>query len=169
MSKKTLRERLEGCRPTPSEEAAASRLRSAARERLRSAVEAIDHRERALTDGELDEFAVLLEARAETGYDFERMESMPAADFDRLVRMILRRRRKAADREATIPPDKRTKPLTKKQAAKLLGRHGDENRAVEWLNACIEDGIIRWEKRSRQSGIYHRDDFPAEVQDRIRP
>lgn len=78
-------------------------------------------------------------------------------------------RREADPQPAGIPPDKRTKPLTKKQAAKLLGRHGDENRAVEWLNACIEDGIIRWEKRSRQSGIYHRDDFPAEVQDRIRP
>lgn len=75
----------------------------------------------------------------------------------------------APEASRQIPPEKQTKPMTKKKAARLLGRTGDESRAVEWLNACIADGIIRWECRSRQSGIYHRDDFPAESQDAIRP
>ena len=68
-----------------------------------------------------------------------------------------------------IPADKRTKPMTKKAAARHLGRTGDESRAVEWLNKCIEDGLIRHQETSRQSGIYHLDDFPEDKHRHIKP
>ncbi len=76
---------------------------------------------------------------------------------------------KVQQKHQPIPPEHRTKPLTKKQAAKYLGRCGNEKRAVEWLNKCIADGTISWEETSRQSGFYDIRQFDPEKHRLIRP
>ncbi len=68
-----------------------------------------------------------------------------------------------------IPVEYRTKPMTKKRAARLLGKTGDEGRAVEWLNKCIEDGTISWQLASRQSGFYDTREFPPSKLREIQP
>lgn len=109
------------------------------------------------------------EHRLRLGAAMERLGRHVLDTADALEPAIRATDAKSESGVSTIPPDKRTKPMTKKRAARLLGRTGDENRAVEWLNACVDDGTIRYEKRSRQSGVYHRDDFPPEAQSAIAP
>jgi hypothetical protein len=46
--------------------------------------------------------------------------------------------RSKQENNGLIPIDFQTKPITKKKAAQLLGQIGNGNRAVEWLNSCIE-------------------------------
>lgn len=68
-----------------------------------------------------------------------------------------------------IPVDLRSKPISKIKAARLLGRKGNENRAVEWLNDCIEKGVIQYEKATRQSGFFNIDQFPKDKRPFLAP
>lgn len=70
--------------------------------------------------------------------------------------------------ENAIPPEHRSKPLTKKKLAALLGRPNEDS-GVKWLNNCIADGIFRCEKYSRQSYVFDLREFDAAVQNQIRP
>jgi len=56
----------------------------------------------------------------------------------------------------------RTRPLTKKKAAKLLGRDGDTSSAVKWISNCIKDGTITAEKLNRQNFIFDIREFPKD-------
>ena len=73
-----------------------------------------------------------------------------------------------ADTELPIPFQYRTRAITKRQAAHCLGR-SNEDSGVRWLNSCIDDGIIRCERFSRQSYVFDRRQFPGNVHDLICP
>ncbi len=67
-----------------------------------------------------------------------------------------------ADTELPIPFQYRTRAITKRQAARYLGR-SNEDSGVRWLNRCIDDGIIHCERFSRQSYVFDRRQFPGSV------
>jgi len=68
-----------------------------------------------------------------------------------------------------IPTDHRSKPISKKKAAKFLGKTGDEGRAVEWLNGCISDGTIACVEMSRQSFCFDMRQFPSTKHPLMKP
>ncbi len=68
-----------------------------------------------------------------------------------------------------IPVEHRSKPITKKKAAKLLGRSGNEGRAVEWLNNCINEGTISCMEMSRQSFCFDIRQFPKDKHQQLSP
>jgi hypothetical protein len=82
-------------------------------------------------------------------------------DLDRLVRYELGERT-LQDR---IPPDERTRPMSLKEAASLMGWVG--RKAAEQLRASMDSGAIKYERLSRQSYVFSRTDFPEEVWGRL--
>lgn len=71
--------------------------------------------------------------------------------------------------EDGIPIEHRSKPIAKNKAAKLLGRSGDEGRAVEWLNKCINDGTISCVAMTRQTFCFDIRQFPKDKHPQLRP
>lgn len=74
-------------------------------------------------------------------------------------------------KKRTIPSDKRTKPMTKREALNYIGwpAHARSERAArEWLNASIRDGEYCCEKLSNKQFVFHVDDFPEKCRDEIR-
>lgn len=67
-----------------------------------------------------------------------------------------------------IPAKFRSKPISKKLAAKLLGRP-QEDSGVKWLNDCIDDRTITCERVSRQSFVFDIREFPAPVHAKMLP
>ncbi|MDB2525763.1 hypothetical protein N9X53_03660 [Mariniblastus sp.] len=67
-----------------------------------------------------------------------------------------------------IPPEFRTKPLTKIKAARAMGKSGDKSRCVTWLSKCINDGLITAERMNRQSYIFDTRDFPSYQHSKIK-
>jgi hypothetical protein len=67
-----------------------------------------------------------------------------------------------------IPPEHRTKAMSKRQAAAYLGR-ANEDSGVRWLNECIDKGIVRCQPLTRQTYIFDCRDFPAAVQRFLAP
>jgi len=69
-----------------------------------------------------------------------------------------------------IPPDKRTRPMTKKEAAKILRPRDNPKAAVRWLTQSIEDGSYRFEKLPNSyKGYFHLDDdWPAGSRDKLK-
>ncbi len=67
-----------------------------------------------------------------------------------------------------ITPEKRTRPMSKSEVARILGRRGNKKRFAEWTTDCINRGVLRYEEINRQSGFYHIDDFPGR-EDEVRP
>jgi hypothetical protein len=70
--------------------------------------------------------------------------------------------------QVKIPPNKRTRPMSYREAARLMGK-GDSRDAAEWLSAAVEDGTVVCEHFSRQTHVFSLDDFPANVRPRILP
>jgi hypothetical protein len=78
-----------------------------------------------------------------------------------------------------IPPENRTRPMTKQEAARLLGltvideETGRARRrikdAVELLTKQMNDGIYRFEKHNRQRFVFDRRDFPIESHPKVTP
>ena len=66
----------------------------------------------------------------------------------------------------TIAPENRSRPITKRKAATLLGQVGD---GTKWLNKCIADGTIRAEKKTRQSYVFDLTDFPEQFWGQLTP
>lgn len=73
-----------------------------------------------------------------------------------------------ADNTKQIPPQFRTRIMSKKQAVAHL-RPGNEDSGVRWLNDCIEKGVIHCQKISRQCHVFDWREFPEKVLDRIKP
>lgn len=71
--------------------------------------------------------------------------------------------------EDGIPIEHRSKPIAKNKAAKLLGRTGNEDRAVEWLNKCINEGTISCVKMTRQTFCFDIRQFPKDKHQQLRP
>lgn len=67
-----------------------------------------------------------------------------------------------------IPSEYRSKPMTKRAAAKLLERHNEDS-GVKWLSNCIEDGTITAEQLSRQSFIFDIRQFPESTHAKMLP
>jgi hypothetical protein len=68
----------------------------------------------------------------------------------------------------TIPPKHRTKPLTYRKAAALIGK-GNSRDAAEWLSKSVKDGSYRCEHVSRQLHIFDKRQFPSAVWPKIEP
>jgi hypothetical protein len=77
-----------------------------------------------------------------------------------------------------IPPERRTIPMSKHDAARLMGytrpdEYGRNRRstkdAVALLTKSMQDGIIKAEQQSRQRYVFDREDFPKEVHHKIIP
>ncbi len=71
--------------------------------------------------------------------------------------------------EDGIPIEHRSKPIAKNKAARLLGRTGDEGRAVEWLNKCINDGTYYCVEMTRQTFCFDIRQFPEDKHPQLRP
>ncbi|MCA9137862.1 MAG: hypothetical protein KDB00_13915 [Planctomycetales bacterium] len=71
--------------------------------------------------------------------------------------------------QITIPPEKRTKPMTKKEAAKILRPRDNPKAAVRWLTESITDGNYRFERLPNSyKGYFHLDDdWPAGSRDKL--
>jgi hypothetical protein len=67
-----------------------------------------------------------------------------------------------AGQSGKIPPENRSRPLQKHEAARLY------RQSVKWLTACMNDGTIKFEMKSRQSFIFDVTEFPAESQHKAR-
>jgi hypothetical protein len=76
------------------------------------------------------------------------------------------RRKKGAG--VTIPPDKRTRPMTYREAARYLGK-GDSKDAAEWVSVGVEVGDLDCEHISRQQHVFNREQFPMETWQHILP
>jgi hypothetical protein len=68
----------------------------------------------------------------------------------------------------TIPPEKRTRPMTYREAARYLGK-GDSKDAAEWVSVGVEVGDLDCEHFSRQQHIFNREQFPMETWQHIVP
>ena len=91
--------------------------------------------------------------------------------FAQLVNCLEAWQRWDAERVAVrlIPPERRTKPITKIKAARALGRDGDKSAAVEFVTKCIDDGIIAAQKMNRQSWVFDISDFPESSHNELKP
>jgi hypothetical protein len=67
-----------------------------------------------------------------------------------------------------IPPEFRSKPITKKLAAALLGRPNEDS-GVKWLKACIDDGTIHCEELTKQSFVFDIRQFPESGHPKLLP
>jgi len=67
-----------------------------------------------------------------------------------------------------IPADERTKPMSYRFAADLMGK-GNSKDAAEWLSKCVAEGTILCEHLSRQMHIFSRKSFLPKVWKRIMP
>jgi hypothetical protein len=67
-----------------------------------------------------------------------------------------------------IPPAKRTKPMSFREAARRMGK-GSSRDAAEWLSAAVRDGSVACEHISRQLHVFSLDDFPQSVHQQILP
>jgi hypothetical protein len=65
-----------------------------------------------------------------------------------------------------IPAEERTRPLTRKEAARLLGV-GTDRKAVEALGRMIKHGTVQCESLSRQQHVFRKSAFPKEVWDQL--
>ena len=91
-------------------------------------------------------------------------------DFEREANTLAKHLRieMGRDRQARIPPDERTRPMSFRRAAKLMGK-GTSRDAAEWLSASVRDGTIRCEHVSRQTHIFSKYDFPKSAWPQILP
>jgi len=73
------------------------------------------------------------------------------------------------DTPPVIPPEHRSRAMTKTEAAQLLRGPGNASGGREWLNQCIAEGTIYCESLSRTQHVFNVRQFPEEVRDRMRP
>jgi hypothetical protein len=65
-----------------------------------------------------------------------------------------------------IPPEDRTRPMTLKEAAQLMGYEGGKQGASR-LSQAIDSGAVKAESRTRQQYVFTKQDFPKEVWQRL--
>ena len=95
---------------------------------------------------------------AASQYAIDRLEALGICTVQELVakpRTVSDLLVRLSKTKATIPPEYRTKAMSKRQAAKYLGRPNPDS-GVRWLNKCIKDGTIACEFLSRNSHIFDR-------------
>jgi hypothetical protein len=75
-----------------------------------------------------------------------------------------------------IPPGKRTRPMSLKEAARRMGyvvdAHGKavpSKKAAESLRHAMDDGAVVFEELTRKRFVFSRDDFPKESWPKILP
>jgi hypothetical protein len=76
--------------------------------------------------------------------------------------------RRADRRRSRIPPAKRTKPMTLREAARLMG-YGRSRDAAEKLRAAIRTGAVPCETQTRQQHVFSLDYFPKENWPQVKP
>ena len=75
---------------------------------------------------------------------------------------------RGAQKRRRIPPAKRTKPMTLREAARLMG-YGTSRDAAERLRAAIRTGAVHCESLTRQQHIFGLDDFPKDTWPKVKP
>ncbi|MBI3461446.1 MAG: hypothetical protein HY000_00060 [Planctomycetes bacterium] len=68
-----------------------------------------------------------------------------------------------------IPPENRTRPLTLRAAATLLGYQGNRKRRAKQLKNLIDVNAIAFEQLTRQSYVFDRNSFPKESWPKLLP
>ncbi len=62
-----------------------------------------------------------------------------------------------------IPPSKRTRPMSLKEAARLMGyMAAGSKKAAERLRRAMDVGAVAFEQQTRKAFVFSRDDFPKE-------
>ncbi len=77
------------------------------------------------------------------------------------------RQPRQASREE-IPPDKRTRPMTLKEAAHRMGYKGSAKSIAKKLRAAMDDEDVPYERINRQKYFFSMDSFPPEVWGRLK-
>jgi hypothetical protein len=72
----------------------------------------------------------------------------------------------AATRVPRIRPEYRTRPMTLREAARLMG-YGQSKDASERLRAAIKAGAVPCETLTRQQHIFSKKAFPSEAQGKL--
>jgi hypothetical protein len=70
----------------------------------------------------------------------------------------LRKQQKASS--SKIAPANRTRPMSKSEAARLMGYVGTDKARVKQLRAAIVGGIVACESRTRQQHVFDLNQFP---------
>jgi hypothetical protein len=98
-----------------------------------------------------------------------------ASEDDVIVNRRLGEPESDAAAESVIPPDRRTRPMSLKEAALLMGYRANEKgkkkgkQAAENLSKIIKDNNIRYICISRQRYIFDINDFPKAAHEHILP
>jgi hypothetical protein len=76
-----------------------------------------------------------------------------------------------ASQRSRIPPENRTRPMTLREAARLMGyaRTRNSKKAVVTLRNAMDDGLVPHEKINRQCYVFDRNKFPSEVWSKLTP
>jgi hypothetical protein len=101
----------------------------------------------------------------------------PVMEHAQMIRSWLKDLKKKAGRpkptgasRKKIPPDKRTRPMSLKEAARLMGYKAANNKkAAESLRRAMNIGAIPYEELTRKSFVFSRDDFPKRSWPKILP
>jgi hypothetical protein len=72
----------------------------------------------------------------------------------------------ARKRRTRIPREHRTRPMSYREAARLMG-YGRSKDAAERLIAAVRNGAVAQEPLTRKQHIFDRRDFPPESQSKI--
>jgi hypothetical protein len=67
-----------------------------------------------------------------------------------------------------IPPAYRTKPMSFRRAARLLGK-GSSRDAAEWLSKSVQDKSYRCEHITRQNHVFDKRQFPKSIWPKLEP
>jgi site-specific DNA-cytosine methylase len=87
----------------------------------------------------------------------DQIRAMSSVELAKILRRDWKRRQRRA--KGKIPPDRRTRPLTLREAARLMGFGGNKGGAAQ-LKRHIEVRALKAKKQSRQAYVFDRTDFP---------
>lgn len=103
---------------------------------------------------------------ARLGYSSDAVDVMAPAKLIELLKREVESKTREPDAKK-IPPEHRTKPMSYRKAAELLGK-GSGKDAAEWMSKCVQDGTIACERITRQTHVFDTRDFPETVWPRIK-
>jgi hypothetical protein len=97
---------------------------------------------------------------------FEAAHEQAAQTISTLVEAVNAAAREALAEQPAItkpiPPEYRTKPMSLRKAARLMG-FTDSKDGAEYLRAAIRDGSIRCESLTRQTHVFDKRQFPGDA------
>jgi hypothetical protein len=122
------------------------------------------------------QFNSLAAAHVDAGFWEREIVDPMKKHADKIRDWVKELKKRAGRPEATsasckkIPPQKRTRPMSLKEAARLMGYKAvHSKKAAENLRSAMDAGAVAFEALTRKSFVFSRDDFPKESWPKILP